>query len=173
MSTFKRTARMRVGGRGYGGPNRIRLPTPTPPSPPPQEWVDLTESEEEDPEELVPELSEDEPEEEPQEEPSEVQSPVPSSAPQQEQPQEDPECPAVDLEDPRQDPKDGDAPPSKMMRTTMKPDPWSPLPTAGSTTLRPFLGCRERRRRCSTTISFGSPMWGLATAIPSYTMIGI
>ncbi|WVZ87830.1 hypothetical protein U9M48_034405 [Paspalum notatum var. saurae] len=51
MSTFKRTARMRVGGRGYGGPNRIRLPTPTPPSPPPQEWVDLTESEEEDPEE--------------------------------------------------------------------------------------------------------------------------
>ncbi|WVZ53381.1 hypothetical protein U9M48_004332 [Paspalum notatum var. saurae] len=65
MSTFKRTARMRVGGRGYGGPNRIRLPTPTPPSPPPQEWVDLTESEEEDPEELVPELSENEPGEEP------------------------------------------------------------------------------------------------------------
>ncbi|WVZ62696.1 hypothetical protein U9M48_012410 [Paspalum notatum var. saurae] len=81
MSTFKRTARMRVGGRGYGGPNRIRLPTPTPPSPPPQEWVDLTESEEEDPEELVPELSEDEPEEEPQEEPLEVQPPVPPSAP--------------------------------------------------------------------------------------------
>ncbi|WVZ51997.1 hypothetical protein U9M48_003093 [Paspalum notatum var. saurae] len=49
MSTLKRTARMRVGGRGYGGPNRIRLPTPTLPSPPPQEWVDLTESEEEDP----------------------------------------------------------------------------------------------------------------------------
>ncbi|WVZ70570.1 hypothetical protein U9M48_019226 [Paspalum notatum var. saurae] len=77
MSTFKRTARMRVGGRGYGGPNRIRLPTPTPPSPPPQEWVDLTESEEEDPEELVPELSEDEPGEEPREEPLEVQPPVP------------------------------------------------------------------------------------------------
>ncbi|WVZ51841.1 hypothetical protein U9M48_002946 [Paspalum notatum var. saurae] len=69
MSTFKRTARMRVGGRGYGGPNRIRLPTPTPPSPPPQEWVDLTESEEEDPEELVPEPSEDEPEEEPRKNP--------------------------------------------------------------------------------------------------------
>ncbi|WVZ75623.1 hypothetical protein U9M48_023660 [Paspalum notatum var. saurae] len=86
MSTFKRTARMRVGGRGYGRPNRIRLPTPTPPSPPPQEWVDLTESEEEDPEELVPELSEDEPGEEPQEEPLEVQPPVPSSAPPQEQP---------------------------------------------------------------------------------------
>ncbi|WVZ49165.1 hypothetical protein U9M48_000542 [Paspalum notatum var. saurae] len=27
MSTFKRTARMRVGGRGYGGPNGIGLPT--------------------------------------------------------------------------------------------------------------------------------------------------
>ncbi|WVZ80545.1 hypothetical protein U9M48_028013 [Paspalum notatum var. saurae] len=25
----------------------------------------------------------------------------------------------------------------------MKPDPWSPLPTAGSTTRRPFLGCFE------------------------------
>ncbi|WVZ54059.1 hypothetical protein U9M48_004924 [Paspalum notatum var. saurae] len=69
MSTFKRTTRMRVGGRGYGGPNRIRLPTPTPPSPPRQEWVDLTESEEEDPEELVPDLSEDEQGEEQQEEP--------------------------------------------------------------------------------------------------------
>ncbi|WVZ84730.1 hypothetical protein U9M48_031722 [Paspalum notatum var. saurae] len=68
MSTFKCSARMRVGGRGYGGPNRIRLPTPTPPSPPPQEWVDLTESEQEDPEELVPDLSEDEQGEEPQEE---------------------------------------------------------------------------------------------------------
>ncbi|WVZ75874.1 hypothetical protein U9M48_023895 [Paspalum notatum var. saurae] len=71
MSSFKRTARMRVGGRGYGGPNRIRLPTPTPPSPPPQEWVDLTESEEEDPEELVPDLSEDEQEEKQQEGPLE------------------------------------------------------------------------------------------------------
>ncbi|WVZ54225.1 hypothetical protein U9M48_005055 [Paspalum notatum var. saurae] len=83
MSTFKRTARMRVGGRGYGGPNRIRLPTPTPPSPPAQEWVDLTESEEEDPKELVPDLSEDEQGEEQQEEPLEVQPPVPPSAPPQ------------------------------------------------------------------------------------------
>ncbi|WVZ80962.1 hypothetical protein U9M48_028395 [Paspalum notatum var. saurae] len=41
-----------------------------------------------------------------------------------------------------------------MMRTMMKPDPWSPLPTAGSTTRRPCLGCRERRRRCSTTIAW-------------------
>ena len=73
MSTFKRTARMRVGGCGYGGSNRIRLPTPTPPSPPPQEWVDLTESEEkEDPEELVPDLSDDEQGKGQQEEPLEV-----------------------------------------------------------------------------------------------------
>ncbi|WVZ88941.1 hypothetical protein U9M48_035408 [Paspalum notatum var. saurae] len=53
--------------------NRIRLPTPTPPSPPPQEWVDLTESEEEDPEELVTDLSKDEQGEEQQEEPLEEQ----------------------------------------------------------------------------------------------------
>ncbi|WVZ88871.1 hypothetical protein U9M48_035338 [Paspalum notatum var. saurae] len=103
---------MHVGGRGYGRPNRIRLPTPTPPSPPPQEWVDLTESEEEDPEELVPDLSEDEQGEEQQEEPLEVQPPVPPSAPPQEQPQEEPEDPAVDPEDPEQDPDDDDAPPS-------------------------------------------------------------
>ncbi|WVZ53380.1 hypothetical protein U9M48_004331 [Paspalum notatum var. saurae] len=112
MSTFKRTVRMRVGGRGYGGPNRIRLPTPTPPSPPPQEWVDLTESKEEDPKELVLYLSEDEQGEEQQEQPLEEQPPVPPSAPPQEQPQEEPEDPAVDPEDPDQDPDDGDAPPS-------------------------------------------------------------
>ncbi|WVZ85229.1 hypothetical protein U9M48_032177 [Paspalum notatum var. saurae] len=77
---------MRVGGRGYGGPNKIRLPNPTPPSPPPQEWVDLTESEEEDPEELVPDLSGHEQGEEPQEERLEVQPPVPHLVPLQEQP---------------------------------------------------------------------------------------
>ncbi|WVZ85439.1 hypothetical protein U9M48_032368 [Paspalum notatum var. saurae] len=77
---------MRVGGRGYGGPNRIRMPTPTPPSSLPQEWVDLTESEEEDPEELVPDLSEDEQGEEQHEEHLEVQPPVAPLAPPQEQP---------------------------------------------------------------------------------------
>ncbi|WVZ80114.1 hypothetical protein U9M48_027617 [Paspalum notatum var. saurae] len=112
MSTFKRTARMCVGGRGYGGPNRIRLPTPTPLSPQPQEWVDLTESEEEDPEELVPDLSEDEQGEEQQEEPLVVQPPVLPSAPSQEKPQEELEDPAVDPEDLDQDLDDGDAPPS-------------------------------------------------------------
>ncbi|WVZ80089.1 hypothetical protein U9M48_027595 [Paspalum notatum var. saurae] len=111
MSTFKRTARMRVGGRGYGGPNGIGLPTPTPPSPPPQEWVDRTESEEEDPEELVPELSEDEPEEEPREEPLEVQPPAPPSAPPQSNPGRSRRS-TVDPEDPEQDPDAGDAPPS-------------------------------------------------------------
>ncbi|WVZ53236.1 hypothetical protein U9M48_004208 [Paspalum notatum var. saurae] len=103
---------MRVGGRGFGGSNRIRMPTPTPPSPPPQEWVDLTESDEEDPDELVPDLSEDEQEEEQQEEPLEEQPPVPPLAQPQKQPQEEPEGPTVDPEDLDQDPDDGDAPPS-------------------------------------------------------------
>ncbi|WVZ53894.1 hypothetical protein U9M48_004781 [Paspalum notatum var. saurae] len=47
---------------------------------------DLTEFEEEDPEELVPDLSWNEQGEEPQEEPLEVQPPVPLSAPPHEQP---------------------------------------------------------------------------------------
>ncbi|WVZ80876.1 hypothetical protein U9M48_028317 [Paspalum notatum var. saurae] len=102
---------MRVGGRGFGGPNRIRLPTPTPPSPPPQEWVDLTESEEEDPEELVPDLSEDEQGEEQQEKPLEEQLPIPPLAHLQDQPQEELECLAVDPKDPDQDPDDGDTHP--------------------------------------------------------------
>ncbi|WVZ75104.1 hypothetical protein U9M48_023192 [Paspalum notatum var. saurae] len=64
--------------------DRIAYPNPTFSTA--EEWVDLTESEEKDPEELVPELSEDEPEEELQEEPLEVQPPVPPSAPPQSNP---------------------------------------------------------------------------------------
>ncbi|WVZ99209.1 hypothetical protein U9M48_044538 [Paspalum notatum var. saurae] len=56
MSSFKRGARMRVGGR-IGRLDKTRLPTPTPPSPPPQEWEDTNDTEEEDPEELVPDSS--------------------------------------------------------------------------------------------------------------------
>ncbi|WVZ90576.1 hypothetical protein U9M48_036867 [Paspalum notatum var. saurae] len=47
---------MRVGGR-IGRLDKTRLPTPTPPSPPPQEWEDLNDTEEEDPEKLVPDSS--------------------------------------------------------------------------------------------------------------------
>ncbi|WVZ50085.1 hypothetical protein U9M48_001375 [Paspalum notatum var. saurae] len=56
MSSFKRGARMRVGGR-IGRLDKTGPPTPTPPSPPPQEWEDLNDTEEEDPEELVPDSS--------------------------------------------------------------------------------------------------------------------
>ncbi|WVZ69359.1 hypothetical protein U9M48_018156 [Paspalum notatum var. saurae] len=56
MSSFKRGARMRVGGR-IGRLDKTRLPTPTPPSPPPQECEDLNDTEEEDPEKLVPDSS--------------------------------------------------------------------------------------------------------------------
>ncbi|WVZ96957.1 hypothetical protein U9M48_042533 [Paspalum notatum var. saurae] len=59
MSSFKRGARMRV-GRRIGRLDKSRLPTPTPPSPPPQEWEDLNDTEEEDPEELVPDSSDEE-----------------------------------------------------------------------------------------------------------------
>ncbi|WVZ49348.1 hypothetical protein U9M48_000715 [Paspalum notatum var. saurae] len=59
MSSFKRGARMRVGGR-IGRLDKTRLPTPTPPSPPPQEWEDLNDTEEEDLEELVPNSSDEE-----------------------------------------------------------------------------------------------------------------
>ncbi|WVZ88361.1 hypothetical protein U9M48_034891 [Paspalum notatum var. saurae] len=130
-----------------------RLPTPTPPSPPPQEWVDPTESKEEDPEELVPEPSEDEPEEEPREEPLEVQPPAPPSAPPPEQPREEPKIQLLTPKTRNKIRMPETHPHRTMMRTTMKPDPWSPLPTAGSTTRRPFLGCRGKRRRCSTTIA--------------------
>ncbi|WVZ88866.1 hypothetical protein U9M48_035333 [Paspalum notatum var. saurae] len=40
--------------------DKTRLPTQTPPPPPPQEWEDLNDTEEEDPEELVPDLSDEE-----------------------------------------------------------------------------------------------------------------
>ncbi|WVZ68063.1 hypothetical protein U9M48_017053 [Paspalum notatum var. saurae] len=63
------------------------------------------------------------------------------------------EDPAVDPEDPNKIRMPETYPHRTMMRTTMKPDPWSPQPTAGSTTRRPFLGCRGKRRRCSTTIA--------------------
>ncbi|WVZ83711.1 hypothetical protein U9M48_030831 [Paspalum notatum var. saurae] len=53
---------MRVGGR-IGRLDKTRLPTPTPPSPPPQEWEDPNDTEEEDPEELVPDSSDEELEE--------------------------------------------------------------------------------------------------------------
>ncbi|WVZ52443.1 hypothetical protein U9M48_003498 [Paspalum notatum var. saurae] len=68
MSSFKRGARMRVGGH-IGRLDRTRLPTPTPPSPPPQEWEDLNDTEGEDPEELVPDLSDEEQSEEPDAQP--------------------------------------------------------------------------------------------------------
>ncbi|WVZ58369.1 hypothetical protein U9M48_008648 [Paspalum notatum var. saurae] len=152
MSTFKRTARMRVGGRGYGGPNRIRLPTPTPPSPPPQEWVDPTESEEEDPEELVPEPSEDEPREAAGRTLGGAATRTPFGA-AAEQPREEPKIQPLTPKTQNKIRMPVTHPHRTMMRTTMKPDPWSPLPTAGSTTRYPFLGCRERRRRCSTTIA--------------------
>ncbi|WVZ75270.1 hypothetical protein U9M48_023342 [Paspalum notatum var. saurae] len=96
-----------------------------------------TESEEEDPEELVPELSEDEPEEEPREEPLEVRPPHPLRRRRGSNPGRSRRS-TVDPEDPNK---------------IRMPDPWSPLPTAGSTTRRPFLGCRGKRRRCSTTIA--------------------
>ncbi|WVZ63146.1 hypothetical protein U9M48_012804 [Paspalum notatum var. saurae] len=50
---------MRV-GRRIGRLDKTRLSTPTPLSPPPQEWEDLNDTEEEDPEELVPDLSDEE-----------------------------------------------------------------------------------------------------------------
>ncbi|WVZ63822.1 hypothetical protein U9M48_013425 [Paspalum notatum var. saurae] len=68
MSSFKRGARMRVGGR-IGRLDKTRLPTPTPPSPPPQEWEDLNDTDEEDPEELVPDSSDEEQSEEPDAQP--------------------------------------------------------------------------------------------------------
>ncbi|WVZ53323.1 hypothetical protein U9M48_004286 [Paspalum notatum var. saurae] len=132
---------MRVDGRGYGGPNRIRLPTPTPPSPPPQEWVDLTESEEEDPEGLVPDLSEDEQGEEQQEEPLEEQPPVPPSAPPQEQPKRSQKIQLLTLKAQNKIRTMVTHPHRTMTRTTMKPDPWSSLLTVGSTTRYLFLGC--------------------------------
>ncbi|WVZ51644.1 hypothetical protein U9M48_002766 [Paspalum notatum var. saurae] len=76
MSSFKRGARMRVGGR-IGRLDKTRLPTPTPRSPPPQEWEDLNDTEEEDPEELVPDSSDEEQSEEP-----EVQPEVPPAVPE-------------------------------------------------------------------------------------------
>ncbi|WVZ63408.1 hypothetical protein U9M48_013042, partial [Paspalum notatum var. saurae] len=172
MLTFKRTARMRVGGRGYGGPNRIRLPTPTPPSLPPQEWVDLTESEEEEPEELVPDLSEDEQGEEQQEEPLEVQPPVPPLVPSQEQPQEEPEDPAVDPEDPDQDPDNEDAPPSDDDEDDDEAGPvvitthrWFDYPLPVPRMLRETLEMLHYDQPWITYV-------GLATAILSYMMIG-
>ncbi|WVZ63801.1 hypothetical protein U9M48_013406 [Paspalum notatum var. saurae] len=65
MSSFKRGARMCV-GRRIGGLDKTRLPTPTPPSPPPQEWEDLNDTEEEDPEELVLDSLDEEQSEEPE-----------------------------------------------------------------------------------------------------------
>ncbi|WVZ77038.1 hypothetical protein U9M48_024941 [Paspalum notatum var. saurae] len=56
---------MRVGGR-IGRLDKTRLPTPTPPSPPPPEGEDRTDSDEEDPEELVPDSSHEEQSEEPE-----------------------------------------------------------------------------------------------------------
>ncbi|WVZ74691.1 hypothetical protein U9M48_022846 [Paspalum notatum var. saurae] len=76
MSSFKRGARMRVGGR-IGRLDKTRLPTPTPPSPPPQEWEDLNDTEEEDPKELVPDSSDEEQSEEP-----EAQLEVPPAVPE-------------------------------------------------------------------------------------------
>ncbi|WVZ64159.1 hypothetical protein U9M48_013722 [Paspalum notatum var. saurae] len=76
MSSFKRGARMRVGGR-IGRLDKTRLPTPTPPSPPPQGREDLNDTEEEDPEELVPDSSDEEQSEEP-----EVQPEVPPAVPE-------------------------------------------------------------------------------------------
>ncbi|WVZ50774.1 hypothetical protein U9M48_001999 [Paspalum notatum var. saurae] len=76
MSSFKRGARMRVGGR-IGRLDKTRLPTPTPPSPPPQEWEDLNDIEKGDPEELVPDSSDEEQSEEP-----EVQPEVPPAVPE-------------------------------------------------------------------------------------------
>ncbi|WVZ53497.1 hypothetical protein U9M48_004428 [Paspalum notatum var. saurae] len=67
MSSFKRGARMRVGGR-IGKLDKTRLPTPTP-SPPPQEWEDQVGTNEEDPEELVPDSFDEEQSEEPNAEP--------------------------------------------------------------------------------------------------------
>ncbi|WVZ50234.1 hypothetical protein U9M48_001508 [Paspalum notatum var. saurae] len=146
MSTFKRTARMRVGGRGYGGPNGIGLPTPTPPSPPPQEWVDPTESEEEDPEELVPEPSEDEPEEEPRKNPWRYSHQYPLRRRRRSNPRRSQKIQLLTLKTQNKIQMLETHPHRTMMRTTMKLDPWSPLPTAGSTTRRPFLGCRGKRR---------------------------
>ncbi|WVZ71438.1 hypothetical protein U9M48_020025 [Paspalum notatum var. saurae] len=59
---------MHVGGR-IGRLNKTRLPTPTPPSLPPQEWEDLNDTEEEDPEELVPDSSDEEQSEKPDAQP--------------------------------------------------------------------------------------------------------
>ncbi|WVZ51186.1 hypothetical protein U9M48_002350 [Paspalum notatum var. saurae] len=132
---------MRVGGRGYGGPNRIRLPTPTPPSPPPQEWVDLTESKEEDPEELIPEPSEDEPKRSRRRTLGGAATGTPFGGAAAEQPREEPKIRLLTPKTPNKIRMPETHPHRTMMRTTMKPDPWSPLPTAGSTTRRPFLGC--------------------------------
>ena len=84
MSSFKRGARMRVGGR-IGRLDRTRLPMPTPLSPPPQEWESLDDFDEEDPEELVPDLSEDEQLDEQHEEQLEEKPQLPPVAPPQEQ----------------------------------------------------------------------------------------
>ncbi|WVZ90333.1 hypothetical protein U9M48_036642 [Paspalum notatum var. saurae] len=65
MSSFKRGARMRVGGR-IGRLDKTRLPTPTPP---PQEWEDLNDTDEEDSEELVPDSSNEEQSKEPDAQP--------------------------------------------------------------------------------------------------------
>ncbi|WVZ85708.1 hypothetical protein U9M48_032599 [Paspalum notatum var. saurae] len=100
-----------------------------------------TESEEEDPEELVPEPSEDEPEEEPAGRTLEVQPPVPSSAPRQSNLRRIRKAPPLTLKTQNKIQRMETHPHRTMMRTTMKPDPWSPLPTAGSTTRCPFLGC--------------------------------
>ncbi|WVZ84447.1 hypothetical protein U9M48_031477 [Paspalum notatum var. saurae] len=59
MSSIKRGARMRVGGC-IGRLDKTRLPTPTPPSPLPQEWEDVNDTDEDDPEELVPDSSDEE-----------------------------------------------------------------------------------------------------------------
>ncbi|WVZ75871.1 hypothetical protein U9M48_023893 [Paspalum notatum var. saurae] len=67
---------MRVGGR-IGRLDKTRLPTPTPPSPPPQEWEDLNDTVEEDPEELVLDSSDEEQSEEPK-----VQPEVPPTVPE-------------------------------------------------------------------------------------------
>ncbi|WVZ49023.1 hypothetical protein U9M48_000405 [Paspalum notatum var. saurae] len=131
---------------------RDRLPTPTPPSPPPQEWVTRPSPKEEDPEELVPEPSEDEPEEEPRKNPWRCSHRTPFGA-AAEQPREEPKIQLLTPKTRNKIRMPVTHPHRTMMRTTMKPDPWSPLPTAGSTTRRPLLGCRGKRRRCSTTIA--------------------
>ncbi|WVZ52628.1 hypothetical protein U9M48_003670 [Paspalum notatum var. saurae] len=76
MSSFKHGARIRVGGC-IGRLDKTRWPTPTLPSLPPQEWEDLNDTDEEDPEELVPDSSDEEQSEEP-----DAQLEVPSAVPE-------------------------------------------------------------------------------------------